>query len=108
MRQNGNIQLLVTINGSRSSFALIPRLLVLISTSFQKDQLIIPFYQQLYLNGTSYGGWFNPHCRGLVISGLIGGKVYHVVLVVFPTHESFEPQLSNEVVCEVQCLLQRM
>ncbi|XP_068713854.1 uncharacterized protein [Montipora foliosa] len=53
---------------------------------------------QLYLNGTAYGGWFGPQYRGLVISGLIGGKVYHVVLVVFPIHESYEPQLSNEVV----------
>ena len=51
------------------------------------------------MNGISYGGWFNPHCRGLVVSGLIGGKTYHVVLVVFSAQESFEPQLSNEVVC---------
>lgn len=51
------------------------------------------------MNGTPYGGWFSPRCRSLVVSGLIGGKVYHVVLVVFATHESFEPQLSNEVVC---------
>ncbi|KAJ7382965.1 hypothetical protein OS493_031741 [Desmophyllum pertusum] len=59
---------------------------------------------QLFLNGTPYGGWFSPHCRGLVVSGLIGGKVYHVVLVVFATHDSFEPQLSNEVV--ISCPLQ--
>jgi len=51
------------------------------------------------LNGISYGGWFDPHCRGLVVSGLIGGKTYHVVLVAFSAQESFEPQLSNEVVC---------
>ena len=56
-------------------------------------------YMQLYMNGTPYGGWFSPHCRSLVVSGLIGGKVYHVVLVVFSIHDSFEPQLSNEVVC---------
>ena len=51
------------------------------------------------MNGTPYGGWFSPHCRSLVVSGLIGGKAYHVVLVVFATRDSFEPQLSNEVVC---------
>lgn len=56
-------------------------------------------YLQLFMNGTPYGGWLSPHCRSLVVSGLIGGKVYHVVLVVFATHDSFEPQLSNEVVC---------
>ena len=56
-------------------------------------------YLQLFMNGTPYGGWFSPRCRSLVVSGLIGEKVYHVVLVVFATHESFEPQLSNEVVC---------
>lgn len=47
-------------------------------------------------------------CRGLVISGLIGGKHYHVVLVVFPTHDSYQPQLSNEVVCKmwwVMCVM---
>jgi len=63
-------------------------------------QIIYFFFSlQLYLNGTSYGGWFSPQCRGLVISGLIGGKAYHVVLVAFSAHDSFEPQLSNEVVC---------
>ncbi|KAL9960972.1 hypothetical protein ACROYT_G034482 [Oculina patagonica] len=59
---------------------------------------------QLFLNGTPYGGWFSPHGRGLVVSGLIGGKVYHVVLVVFASQDSFEPQLSNEVV--ISCPLQ--
>ena len=56
------------------------------------------YYFQLFLNGQHYGGWFGPHCRGLVVSGMIGGKVYHVVLAAYPTQESFEPQLSNEVV----------
>ena len=39
------------------------------------------------------------------MSGLIGGKTYHVVLVVFSAQESFEPQLSNEVVCTLPYIL---
>jgi hypothetical protein len=53
---------------------------------------------KLYLNGVPYGGWLCASCPGVQLSGLTGGRIYHVVIIVFPAHEEFSPQLSNELV----------
>ncbi|KAL5013162.1 hypothetical protein ScPMuIL_007432 [Solemya velum] len=63
------------------------------------DEALIPLVKgyQLYMNGVSYCDMFPQTNNSINASGLAGGRLYEINVVVFATKEGCAPQSSNKL-----------